>query len=91
MRPYVRRLIQYVRMKTPLTPTELRANLYKVLDEVAQTGVPREVKRGDQILLILPATPLERNLDKLPKRDVFDCSIDELIYGIWEHDPESGL
>jgi len=71
-------------MTKPLTATELRANLYRVLDEVAATGVPREIKRGDRILLILPATPPQRKLEDLPKREVLGCPIDELIETSWE-------
>ena len=41
-------------MKT-VTPTELRANIYNLLDEVLDTGVPLEIKKGDKRLRIVPA------------------------------------
>jgi hypothetical protein len=71
-------------MPKPLTATELRANLYRVLDEVAETGIPREIKRGERILLILPATPPQRKLEDLPRREVLGCTIDELIETSWD-------
>ena len=40
-------------MKT-VTPTELRSNVYKLLDEVLETGIPLEIKKGDQKLRIVP-------------------------------------
>jgi len=40
-------------MKT-VTPTELRANIYKLLDEVLETGVPLEIKKGNKCLRIVP-------------------------------------
>ena len=70
----------------PITATELRANLYRILDQVVETGIPQEIKRGGKVLLILPATARERKLEELPKRDVLSCSIDELIETSWEDD-----
>ena len=67
-----------------MTPTELRSNLYRVLDEVAETGVPQQVRRGDRMLLIVPAEPARRSLDKLPRRDALRCTVDELIETTWE-------
>ena len=37
------------------TATGLRANLYRVLDRVAKTGVPVEIERDGKILKIVPA------------------------------------
>ena len=32
----------------PVTPTELRANIYNLLDQVLKTGIPLEVRRRGQ-------------------------------------------
>lgn len=71
-------------MGKPLTATELRANLYRVLDEVVETGIPQEVRRGERTLLILLADPPRRRLADLPKREVLACSVDELIATSWQ-------
>ncbi len=50
-----------------VTPTELRADLYRFLDEVLETGVPLEVRRGDRVLRIAPVRPSSW-LDRLVER-----------------------
>lgn len=57
---------------TTITATELRANIYRLLDSVLETGIPLSVDRGGRKLVIqavgVPATVLER-LDAIPQRD----------------------
>lgn len=36
-----------------ITPTRLRKDLFKVLDQIAETGVPMEIRRGNVVLKIL--------------------------------------
>lgn len=52
-----------------VTASTLRANIYKILDRVAETGIPVEIVRGTKRLKIVPAddAPLRR-LDRLRKR-----------------------
>ena len=38
-----------------LTASKLRANIYRILDHVADTGVPVEIVRGRRRLKIVPA------------------------------------
>jgi hypothetical protein len=38
-----------------LTASKLRENIYKVLDQVLETGVPAEIVRGHRRLKIVPA------------------------------------
>ena len=38
-----------------LTPSKLRENIYRILDQVAETGVPVEIVRGRRRLKIVPA------------------------------------
>jgi hypothetical protein len=42
-------------MPLEITPTELRKNVYKLLDKILESGVPIEVKRKGKRLLITPA------------------------------------
>jgi hypothetical protein len=74
-------------MKKPLTPTDLRGRLYRVLDEVAETGEPQEVVRGGQRFLILSADLPRRRLEDLPRRDIFACTPDELVATSFEWEP----
>lgn len=78
-------------MKKPMTPTELRKDLYRVLDDVLDTGVPQEVIRGARMLMIVPAGGRRLKLDDLPRREALACSPDELVATSWEQEwsPES--
>lgn len=38
-----------------LTASKLRENIYKILDQVLETGVPVEIVRGQRRLKIVPA------------------------------------
>ena len=50
-----------------ITASRLRANVYKVLDEVLETGTPVEIERRGQRLRIVPAEPRGR-LERLVRR-----------------------
>ncbi len=71
-------------MTRPMTATELRANVYKVLDQILETGVAQEVVRGGAKLLIVPAGERRQRLKDRPKRDGLRCTVDELIATSWE-------
>ena len=52
-----------------LTASTLRANIYRILDQVAETGVPVEVVRGDKRVKIVPADDAApTRLDRLKRR-----------------------
>lgn len=61
-----------------VTPSELRANIYRLIDAVVDTGVPLPIVRGDTRLVLGLADPPSR-LSRLPLRQLFDCDPDELI------------
>ncbi len=50
-----------------VNPTELRANLHQLLDEVLETGVPLEIERNGRRLRIV-ADPPTSKLDRLGYR-----------------------
>ena len=50
-----------------ITASRLRANVYKVLDEVLDTGTPVEIERRGRRLRIVPAESRGR-LDRLVRR-----------------------
>lgn len=43
-----------------ITPSELRRNVYRLLDQVLETGVPLEIERGGRRLRIVPSDPPSR-------------------------------
>ena len=52
-----------------LTASKLRENTYRILDQVAETGVPVEIGRGRRRLRIVPAEPTAaRKTDRLKVR-----------------------
>lgn len=67
-------------MADSLSATELRAQLYKVIDEVIATGTPQRVRRGDDSVLIVSEHGGRRlDLTKLPRRTATACTPDELV------------
>ena len=56
-------------MKT-VTATELRTNVYQLLDEVLNSGSPIEVKRGDRTLRILPVEKPDKLQSLVHRPDV---------------------
>jgi hypothetical protein len=53
-----------------VTASELRANIYKLLDQALETGRPIEVERKGQILRIMPPVQVSK-LSRLPVRAEF--------------------
>lgn len=70
-------------MKT-ITVTELRGNIYKLIDEIIDTGIPLEIKKGDKKLRILPVQE-KKKLDNLKKRpDVIIGQVTDLPDIHWD-------
>jgi hypothetical protein len=72
-----------------MTATELRKDIYRVLDDVLESGVPQEVTRGPRTLMIVPAGGRRLRLDELPRREALNCTPDELVATSWDWSPES--
>jgi hypothetical protein len=66
-----------------ITPSELRKDLYNLLDQVILTGKPIEVKRKDKVVKIM-VEPSRSKLDNLKRRNILNCEPDEIIYNNWE-------
>jgi hypothetical protein len=72
----------------PLTASKLRANIYKVLDSILETGVPVEIERSGQILKIIPAENSSiSKLDSLEEHpDFLQCEPEDIVHIDWsEH------
>lgn len=65
-----------------LTPTELRRNLYRILDQVAESGEPVAVDRRGRRLTI-SAEPVRGRLNNLVAHDVVVGDPEELVHVDW--------
>jgi len=65
-----------------VTASKLRENVYRILDEVIESGVPVEVVRKGKILRILPDQPVSK-LSKLKKRKAFIGDVEDIIGMDW--------
>ncbi|MCH2108279.1 MAG: type II toxin-antitoxin system Phd/YefM family antitoxin [Polyangiaceae bacterium] len=61
-----------------ITASELRKNIYRLLDGVLETGVPLTIRRGQQLVEIR-SVDRKNKLQQLPRRELFDCDPDALI------------
>lgn len=72
-------------MKT-VTPTELRANVYQLLDEILETGLPLEIKKGDRRLRITPVDKADKLQNLIYRPDVINGDPDDLATIHWDHE-----
>ena len=66
-----------------VTPTDLRKNLFKLLDEVISSGDTLEINRNGTILKIVPPKKVSK-FDKLKKHNTLTCSPEDIIENNWE-------
>lgn len=63
----------------PITPTQLRKDLFKVLDQVVKTGAPAKINRGGHCLKIILDDPGSK-LDRLkPIKGLIRGNPDDLL------------
>ncbi len=72
-------------MKT-VTPTELRANIYNLLDEVLTTNVPIEINKGGNRLRIIPVKKGDKLQNLVPRPDVIQGNPDDLVNINWKEE-----
>lgn len=66
-----------------MTASELRSQIFKILDQVLETGIPVEVERKGRIVRLVPDRPPSK-LGNLPRRE--DCirgNADDLVHCDW--------
>lgn len=68
-----------------VTASQLRANIYRILDQVAETGVPVEIVRRRRRLKIVPADDAQpRKLDRItPRPKVLVGDPEDLVHLDW--------
>jgi sugar-specific transcriptional regulator TrmB len=67
-----------------VTASELRSQIYKVLDQVLETGVPVEIMRKGRKILISPADEDGTKLSRLIRRDdVIEGDSDSIVHMDW--------
>lgn len=64
------------------TASRLRADVYRALDAVAQSGVPIEIERKGKTLRIVVDKPPAK-LDRLVKRKAMKCDLDDIVHVDW--------
>ena len=69
-----------------VTPTELRGNLFNLLDEILKTGIPLEIDRGGKRLRIVPVEKIDKLQNLVRRPDVILGDPDELISLSWEQE-----
>jgi prevent-host-death family protein len=77
--PYAGRIT----MKT-ITVTELRGNIYNLLDEVLSTGIPLEINKGGKKLKIIPVGKSKKLQNLVSRPNVIKGNPDDLVSISWE-------
>ena len=70
-------------MKT-ITPTELRSNIYNLLDEILDSGVPIEISKGNRKLRIVPVEKVDKLQNLISRPNVIIGDPDDLVDISWE-------
>lgn len=70
-----------------MTATQLRQNIYQVLDKVARTGTPVSVERNGTIINLVPQKKYKKDqlsvFDNLVKRDGIKGDPEDLVHIDW--------
>lgn len=68
-----------------MTVSELRQNIYQLLDQVLDTGVPLEIERKGRKLRIVPEPPHDK-LDNLKRWDCLVGDPEEIVHMDWSQE-----
>ena len=67
-----------------VTPTELRANIFRLLDEVLKTGIPLEVTKGGKKLRIVSVERKDKFQNLVSRPHVIQGDPEQLVEISWE-------
>ncbi|MFZ1769399.1 MAG: type II toxin-antitoxin system prevent-host-death family antitoxin [Caldilinea sp.] len=68
-----------------ITATELRSDIYNLLEEVLATGIPLEVTKGGRKLRIAAVEPVDKFADMEFRPDVINGDPGDLVHIEWEY------
>jgi prevent-host-death family protein len=68
-----------------MTASQLRQNIYRLLDQVLDTGVPLEIERKGRKLRIVPEAPRDK-LDNLKRRDCLVGDPEDIVHMDWSEE-----
>jgi hypothetical protein len=71
-----------VKPEMPIKPSQLREDIYRILDQVLETGIPVEIERGGKLLKIIPVEPRSK-LENLKPRKYLLSDPEELVHLDW--------
>lgn len=66
-----------------ITASELRQNVYRLLDEVLRTGAPLEIERGGRHLRIVPVDAPDKLVRVSPHPGTIVGDPEELVHVDW--------
>ncbi len=70
-------------MKT-ISVTELRGNIYKLLDEILNTGIPIEINKGGKKLKIMAVGKVNKLENLVSRPNAINGNPDDLVDISWE-------
>ena len=70
-------------MKT-ITATELRSNIYNLLDEVLASGIPIEIRKGQGRLRIIRVERIDKLQNLAKRHDVIQGDPEALVDVSWD-------
>ena len=70
-------------MKT-ITPTELRGNIYQILDDILNTGVPVKINKGGRKLIIAPIENIDKLQNLRKRKHVIKGDSEDLVHITWD-------
>jgi hypothetical protein len=65
-----------------ISATKLRQNLYSILDQIIESGIPVEIERKGHILKIFPEKPVNK-LDRLEEHDCIIGDSGDIVHIDW--------
>ena len=74
-----------------ITITELRGNIYKLLDEILNTGIPIEINKSGRKLRIIPVTKANKLQNLISRPNVIKGNPGDLVDISWESEMNIGL
>ena len=73
----------------PIKATQLRQNLYQLLDSVLSSGLPLEIERNGKLLKIIPID-VKSKIDRLEKHSTMNGQPEDLLGLDWSSEWDLG-